>query len=98
MDSVVPSGKPLPRSVMLVPPDAARMRATACQSRRDVRQLDHAQAGSRDGKQALKMKYGLIKLRNIGERKAPIGIGGAGTCSPLPHHRTGESAYGGSAS
>jgi len=43
-------------------PDAARMRATACQSRRDVRQLDHAQAGSRDGKQALSIKYGLVKL------------------------------------
>src|SRR6267154_3423261 len=28
----------------------------------------------------------------------PIGIGGAVTCSPLPHHRTGGSAYGGSAS
>src|SRR5713226_1310077 len=27
-----------------------------------------------------------------------IGIGGAVTCSPLPHHRTGGSAYGGSAS
>src|SRR6266404_530877 len=27
-----------------------------------------------------------------------IGIGGAVTCSPLPHHRTSGSAYGGSAS
>src|ERR1700731_3521603 len=26
-----------------------------------------------------------------------IGIGGALPCSPLPHHRTGGSAYGGSA-
>ena len=31
-------------------------------------------------------------------RAEEIGIGGAVACSPLPHHRTGGSAYGGSAS
>jgi len=50
-----------------------------------------------------KLEYKLI-ISEEGERDAEqfgeggIGIGGAVTRSPLPHHRTGGSAYGGSVS
>ena len=36
--------------------------------------------------------------RSAGDFDALIGIGGAVACSPLPHHRTSGSAYGGSVS
>ena len=53
------------------------------------------------------LRFATLHLHQVGTGLSPascrtcaayIGIGGAVTCSPLPHHRTGGSAYGGSAS
>jgi hypothetical protein len=39
-----------------------------------------------------------VPVERNGGKRSEIGIGGAVTCSPLPHHRTSGSASGGSMS
>ena len=42
------------------------------------------------------MECGRVEEQVLGVRSQEIGIGGVVTHSPLPHHRTCGSAYGGS--